>query len=295
MSEQKMNENERLEQELNDMAAEVPEMPASFREGWRRAIREEASEKPIRAEIRENRETNINRSQETTKHEPGKHAFILKTRRWAGILSVAAAMVFLIGGTFATRGALSPRLRKNTDVLMQESGQLQNEEIAWGMDTELQQDAREQIRTESILSDNLADSARGISFETSLGVQETHFPMIISEDAEMEASNPKEGAALFETNAGEEETGLEESADTAGAAEEAAEAVASMKTREVEKLSSEEDGTNTAAEAKTPGFWTEAGWFMEDMGAFLKAALPYLIGAAAVAFVVLLLRKSRKH
>ena len=41
MSEQNLG-NERLERELNSMAAEVPEMPASFREGWRRAIREEA-------------------------------------------------------------------------------------------------------------------------------------------------------------------------------------------------------------------------------------------------------------
>lgn len=42
------------------------------------------------------------------------------------------------------------------------------------------------------------------------------------------------------------------------------------------------------------GFLREVRYFLEDMGAFLKAALPYLAAAALILAVTILLRKRSK-
>lgn len=76
-----------LQEELNQMAAETPEMTESFRAGWRQAIRETAQEVPeasLEKPFPEQRKGQIPRQ--------------IWFRRG---LSVAAALVFVLGGTLA--------------------------------------------------------------------------------------------------------------------------------------------------------------------------------------------------
>ena len=72
-----------LKNELDSMASEVPEKPGDFHESWMRAIEEENMEK-----------------QENTPR---------KKFPWKRSLGIAAAVVFLIGGTAATRDWIAPR------------------------------------------------------------------------------------------------------------------------------------------------------------------------------------------
>ena len=69
-----------LDAVLEQMADEVPPMPADFHDKWMSAIRAEAKQQAAAAEDR-------------------KEKKIVSINRWTRILSVAAAFVFLIGGT----------------------------------------------------------------------------------------------------------------------------------------------------------------------------------------------------
>lgn len=68
-----------LEKELRSLQDDVPPMPEDFHAGWMKQVEEEAMQKP---------------SKKTT---------------WTRILSVAAAAVFIIGGTLMTRDDLAPK------------------------------------------------------------------------------------------------------------------------------------------------------------------------------------------
>lgn len=73
-----------LEKELKSLQDDVPPMPEDFHAGWMKQVEEEAMQKP---------------SKKTT---------------WTRILSVAAAAVFIIGGTILTRDDLSPKFSDAT-------------------------------------------------------------------------------------------------------------------------------------------------------------------------------------
>ena len=308
MSEKNMNGNECLERELNSMAAEVPEMPASFREGWRRAIREEAAAQTLFAENSTNKKMDEKKESVSELTESKKRVSLLRTRRWTGILSAAAVMVFLIGGTLATRGTLSPRLRKNADILMPGSGSVQNEEKTWSVDGGVKQNSEEQGHTESIGSENSAERAMGISLGMSMEAQETAFPTGIPEEMETEKNGRMEDAVFFEADyeeiapeagkAGMKAEVLTDAAGSAGipsAEENAAEAVMPFTAVESEKTLLAEKEMDSAEEAEFSGFWTQVSWFLEDMGVFLLAAFPYLLCTAAVTVILLLIMRNRKH
>lgn len=70
--------NEKLDQALRDLNADVPPIPEDFHAGWMKQVEEEAMQKK-------------------RKHTP-----------WSRILSTAAALVFVVGGTLLTRDSLSP-------------------------------------------------------------------------------------------------------------------------------------------------------------------------------------------
>ncbi|MBQ9251387.1 MAG: hypothetical protein IJ188_05990 [Clostridia bacterium] len=76
-----------LQEELNQMAAETPEMTERFRVGWRQAIRETAQDAP---------ETSLEKP--LLEQRKGQIPRQIWFRRG---LSVAAALVFVLGGTLA--------------------------------------------------------------------------------------------------------------------------------------------------------------------------------------------------
>lgn len=71
-------EDEKLDQALRNLSEDVPPMPEDFHAGWMKQVEEEAMEK-------------------TRKRTP-----------WSRILSTAAALVFVVGGTLLTKDSLSP-------------------------------------------------------------------------------------------------------------------------------------------------------------------------------------------
>lgn len=77
------DENEVLRQCMSSLNEEVPEMPENFHAQWTALVKEDAM-----------------KQEETRKVAP--------MRRWTRILSVAAALVFVVGGTLLTKDTLSP-------------------------------------------------------------------------------------------------------------------------------------------------------------------------------------------
>lgn len=73
-----MYEDEKLDQALRNLSEDVPPMPEDFHAGWMKQVEEEAMEKPRRR------------------------------TPWNRILSTAAALVFVVGGTLLTKDTLSP-------------------------------------------------------------------------------------------------------------------------------------------------------------------------------------------
>lgn len=77
------DENEVLRQCMSSLNEEVPDMPENFHAQWTALVKEDAM-----------------KQEETRKVAP--------MRRWTRILSVAAALVFVVGGTLLTKDSLSP-------------------------------------------------------------------------------------------------------------------------------------------------------------------------------------------
>lgn len=77
------DENEVLRQCMSPLNEEVPDMPENFHAQWTALVKEDAM-----------------KQEETCKVAP--------MRRWTRILSVAAALVFVVGGTLLTKDSLSP-------------------------------------------------------------------------------------------------------------------------------------------------------------------------------------------
>ena len=77
------DENEVLRQCMSPLNEEVPDMPDNFHAQWTALVKEDAM-----------------KQEETRKVAP--------MRRWTRILSVAAALVFVVGGTLLTKDSLSP-------------------------------------------------------------------------------------------------------------------------------------------------------------------------------------------
>ena len=284
-----------LQQELDAMAAEVPDMPASFRNGWREAVREDAR---MRAEAEAARPAAQDRPTPAagptvtefpaaagrpagTDRPAAAHPAsgrLLRTRRWVPWVCAAAMMVFLVGGTMLTRNTLSPRLHaSHTAAPTALAGknappaeQLFEEELA-----EEAPEAEEAAPDDMVL----VPAAAGDT------LQHPVFNQVPAEDAS-EKDTPVE-----DTWQADEKLQLLLAPNGTGAptadlmegtveAEGDAEVAAVPSSRDAEKR-------------EAPGLRSRILDFLEDMGAFVLAALPYLAGAAVLAAGIILFRRRK--
>lgn len=317
-----------LQRELEEMAAETPPMTRSFRNGWREAVRREAAAReqipadripadripadriPAEAFAQDAAFTEAAAGAEApaapdrTPAE-GKAGRIARTRRWTGLLSAAAVLVFLIGGTLLTRGTLSPRLRR-------EAARIRSEEAAeWpDADAALPEDGTEtanavlsEERTAAALSDETANTA-GAALPAESFAREAEAPASGFAAPEEEAGN----AVLFSMMEEAAEEDAPSEANNAFAPEDigenpaAAAASTAMPTAAprpeptaARKLANGPAAVsgNTAPEPETPS-GNGLTDFLEDMGAFVLAALPWLAGAAVICLGIALVRRKRR-
>ncbi len=224
-----------LDAVLAQMAEEVPPMPADFHARWMNAVRAESGP-----------------AEEKT---PGRAGSIVL---WTRILSVAAAFVFLIGGTLLyrnSRRSLDAACRageKNTEITVyEETAAGEAPEAAAGMDAAAPE----------------ADA--GIFMGLSA----------------LKESETREAYAVMA-----EEAAVTESEEEEPAEEEDAEGNALPADEEPEEEPDEETAGETAEQE---GFLQAAGRFFTDMGDFLLAALPYLLVLAVPAAAALIIRKRK--
>ncbi len=269
---EKMLQNDpELDALLDQMAEDVPPMPADFHDNWMSAIRAEAKQDaPVREEKEEKKPVSI--------------------VRWTRILSVAAMFVFLIGGTILyrnSRGSLMSALKaekKEAAVMM---------DMAATAGEKPEMEAAEEGTAESEAYD-LSKDAGNMTLSASI-------PMAAASDtADADArsyeAEVNEAPAVAVGAAGEEAEAVYEAA---GAEYEAAEepepipAATAMPTAQPTEEPADEPETTGAEQS---GLLQQAGEFFTDMGDFLLAALPYLAVLAVPAVVALLLsRRKKKH
>lgn len=92
-----------LDQELSRMAREVPEMPESFRQGWRSVLRQEAAGASAPEKILPLTQKAPQASEPSSAPAPGRRF----PGSWRRGLSIAAVFLFLLGGTLLGQDAVS--------------------------------------------------------------------------------------------------------------------------------------------------------------------------------------------
>lgn len=92
-----------LDQELSRMAREVPEMPESFRQGWRSVLRQEAAGASAPEKILPLTQKAPPASEPASAPAPGRRF----PGSWRRGLSIAAVFLFLLGGTLLGQDAVS--------------------------------------------------------------------------------------------------------------------------------------------------------------------------------------------
>lgn len=265
---EKMLQNDpELDALLDQMAEDVPPMPADFHDNWMSAIRAEAKQDvPVMEEKEEKKPISL--------------------VRWTRILSVAAMFVFLVGGTLLyrnTKGTMMPAMsaeKKEAAVMTQMADTAGEEPEA----------AVEEAESEAY---DLSQDAGTMSLSASI-------PMAAASDAEAGDSKTY-GAVANEAPAMAMGAAVEEEAayEAAEAAEEPMPVPAATSMPAAEPVP-EPDETGTAdkpeiTEAEQPGLLQQAGEFFTDMGDFLLAALPYLAVLAVPAVAALLLNRRKRH
>ena len=270
-----------VQEELARMAAETPEMPADFHAGWMKAVEKERAEMPAEKPAGQSGRKKIG-------------------RQWKGLLSVAAVAVFLIGGTFLTRGKLRPEARLAQD----------GPEVSVYDSSDAGQDdsrAPEQEEAAQVLSALMAKKDRDADMAEEAANRDGE------NESEMAYSAPVMGAAAVSNAVGDslksagaaagsaavQSTSAPMPAEWAAGSVEAAEEYA-FETEEAAGFEAGEaadvsaDLTEMEPEAEESDAASAFTEYMKDMGAFILAVLPYLAGAAALAAAVLLIRKYRK-
>ena len=91
-----------LQAELDRMAAETPEMPESFRQGWREAVRAEAAKRAPEAAWREEAANGTGGERTEEERRDGKPA-PKRILPWRRAMGTAAAAAILLGGILAGR------------------------------------------------------------------------------------------------------------------------------------------------------------------------------------------------
>lgn len=286
-----------LDAELEQMAEEVPPMPADFHAAWMSAVRAEAAK--------------TSPAQEKSEQKPP-----VSLNRWTRILSIAAAFVFLIGGTIIYRNSRKtlsdtvflPEV-KNAVLKAEEApaaGTAAETEEAYEDCAAAPEEAEEEAmgEAEEVTALMLYDS-REETAETALEAEpEAETEMYgaaasgaVMAEASEAAFEAEEAAPMANRKAAEVAlTALPTSAPTMTpepAADEgqrektAADQETAAEPEEEPAPESEEAGTNG-------GFIRAAGAFFSDMGDFLLAALPYLAVLAVPAAAALIIHRKKK-
>ena len=249
-----------LDAVLEQMADEVPPMPADFHDKWMNAIRAEAAQ-------------NASVPEEKTEKK------VVSLTRWTRILSIAAVFIFLIGGTALyrnSRGSLMPAADKTEAAVMADLAS-----AAWEEAAEETAGEEPDIRKKNAATMTLAAGAPQAA-------SEAEAPETWSEAAAYDAEPALAmGAASMETaeteyDAAEEPMPLPQAT--------AMPTMPAAVPEEAETDTSEAEQTEEA-----PGLLRQAGEFITDMGDFLLAALPYLAVLAVPAVIAAVLRRRKKN
>jgi hypothetical protein len=310
-----MKETFDLDQALEQIKRETPEVPTGFHDRWMEAVRKEAAgekkeEKQSRQEPTGAGVEGIQQSREPARAQKAGMP------QWQRMLSVAAVVLFLVGGTLLTRGKLNPVIRqKETEQIIAPEVSVTN--VSMDAMNSAQAPAMG-YRAETVDSEAAAGTLSGM------------------ETAEERAADRDTGSAAFyvrdESAEAEEEAPAMEadgSYDRAGSAqfyadcyEEAAGTMTSGMDRATvrkasgqhESLTGNSEGSADSIEAAETGgedtkaeaeiaetkeqpetFLEQVGAFFADMGRFILYALPVILGAAALAVVVALMDRRRKN
>ena len=303
-----MKESFDLDQALERMKRETPEVPADFHARWMDAVRgeAEASAPPAAGEKK-------------------------GVAQWRRILSMVAIAIFLVGGTLLTRGRLNA-------MILKKNGEPVRWKTAEGTKTDPEKEEAESDAGESAPAANEAmaynqaaqsapmneagESAGGAAEYDAAMYSEAAYDApayegVVSGEANLTmvgGAAPTEArrSALMTSAAVTEETAeMEEAAEmdeapemavaaTNAPAAKAPAAVAAGGVRTTEApVVAEEKAAKTvgilATDADAPSsFWEQAGAFFVDMGRFILYALPVILGAAALAVVFALIDRRRR-
>ena len=260
---EKMLQNDpELDALLDQMAEDVPPMPADFHDNWMSAIRDEAKQ-------------NVPVVEEKEEKKP------VSLVRWTRILSVAAMFVFLIGGTLLyrnTKGSMTPVLgaeKKEAAVMMDMA-------VTAG---EVSETAEEETESEAY---DMSQEAGDMTLSASL-------PVAAASDAAAADSKAYEAVAneapAMAMGAAVEEEAAYEAAEAEAEPMPLPAATAMPTVQPTEEPADEPETTET----EQPGLLEQAGEFFTDMGDFLLAALPYLAVLAVPAVTALLLGRRKMH
>ena len=297
------------DEELRRMAAETPPPPEDFRQGWREALRKEMSgaaggETKGNAAVRsvpaganwpgageaadreeKNAEEKGNAAGKKNIHadRPGREREETPSgartrsasrrrlsRPWKGLISAAALLVFLVGGTLLTRGRLSPRLQAPAAVL--------RSNVPAAMDAE------EAFKPQSTSLPAGVETIPEAVFET----EADEAAEMAGADFEAEEA-PAAGEAANEGNL----------RGGRGRARWGMSLAVKREAHAGEGFTSDAVPAAGAADAVPAQERENRGPlldFLEDMGAFLRAALPWMLGAAALGGIVTILgRRGKKR
>ena len=277
-----MNDNE-LNNALEQLAEEVPPMPADFHDRWMNAVRAEAKKTAPAAET------------ETRK----KTATLV---RWTRMLSIAAVFVFLIGGTIlyrnsrktlsapyaAVENAALPEAAEPAEEKAEAKAEPAAEEVAEAAVPEAAAEEAD-LAAEAEEPDRMyAKSASSVNAAANAPVGEA--PALTAGKA---AEAADEAAPVWEDAEAEyeEEAAYEEAAPVP--TEAPAEVPTAVPTAAPTEAPDPEPTAEPSGQEKT-GFLSEAGAFFSDMGDFLLAALPYLLVLAVPAAAAVIIRRRKK-
>lgn len=260
-----------LDTMLDQMAEEVPPMPADFHDKWMNAIREEAKQNVPAAEDKAEKKA-------------------VSVMRWTRMLSIAAVFLFLIGGTILyrnSRGSLMPVLnagQMDTAVMTDEVPAAVEEPEAER--TEEAAEADQPFRRKETVTLMAAAGSIKESAMNETAVNSTDAAEAYGDNEAMATGAVVEEAAEAAYDTAEEPMPLP--------------LMTGMPTEPVfeqtEAVAEETFETGKEEPEKTAtGLLRQAGEFMTDMGDFLLAALPYLAVLAVPAVFALILRQRKKN
>ena len=270
-----------LDTVLAQMAEDVPPMPADFHEKWMNAIR-----------------TDMKETSSAPEGRPEKSPVSLI--RWTRILSVAAAFIFLIGGTVLYRNSkrtLSPvsPLKDKTDMITGEEAPAAGEETEAAAEEDT---AQEDTAAGNTVAEEADYNAAPALFMNAMEGEEAEDVYIAAPKADSASMAMLSAEGIYE--AAEDDLSAE-SGDPAEIYEEA-EGFVNMEVPGATLLPDalQAESAGETEEAETPeepetGLLQNMGVFLADMGGFLLAALPYLAVLAVPAIVAAVIRRKKRQ